>query len=225
MKAFKTIVCIILATCTFLLTGCNNWLDDADRFSNSCKQLCETPGVYVIYEVYRGNTFEDLTQARKYTQWESGENFYRTDGEGKHTLGYDGSYWTGENGVNALDSTTIQWKQEKQRLYPYGPWRYDPKNYLTDNAVFDRKDGYIILEHKKDVGTTCTLDRQVHTDTFFMDEDWGLVKIIRTTITYDGREIDANKISGVMQGIYYITPIDAEEAEKIVHTHYLDAVQ
>ena len=202
MKAFKTIVCIILATCTFLLTGCNNWWSDADRFTDSYMRMRDA-AVHVTVEEYSGASYDSLTLKRETTEWRDGETDYLSIGP------------------------CVRWKRPEREVETYSmSWNIpDPRNYLKEYATFARDGEYIILEQKADGGTTCSLDRQGYINAFFMTEDWEIVKVVDITITYDGMNMDADKISNIRKTVYYVETVDAAQVNEQILTQYREITQ
>ena len=225
MKAFKTIVCIILATCTFLLTGCNNWWSDADRFTDSYMRMRDA-AVHVTVEEYSGASYDSLTLKRETTEWRDGENFTWKDKEGNRKLSYNGSFWIGETDYLSI-GPCVRWKRPEREVETYSmSWNIpDPRNYLKEYATFARDGEYIILEQKADGGTTCSLDRQGYINAFFMTEDWEIVKVVDITITYDGMNMDADKISNIRKTVYYVETVDAAQVNEQILTQYREITQ
>jgi hypothetical protein len=85
-----------------------------------------------------------------------------------------------------------------------------------------RKEGeYIVLTQEKDLGSNnCTFSRQISTNVFYMKEDGEIVRVTEMTVTYNGTEVNPEKIHSVRKSEYYITPMDAKEVEKQIQRQY-----
>ena len=219
----KRVICVFTVLC-LLLAGCGKWQKNAQLFYDAFGRLQEQPAVYVRVENYVGDDYVHLELQREWEVWRCGEDFYSENSEGSRSLCYDGGYWSGNTEASQPGAVTC-WKQSAA-ISPVVPnWKnVDPRQYLKGQAVFDSKDGDIILEQKKDMGTTCSLDRQGSVTTFFMTEQWEIYKLIQTSVTYDGPTMDTT-VKSVYKSIYYITPITAEAAQETLQEQYRSAVE
>lgn len=219
MKAFKTIVCIILAACTFLLTGCNNWWDDAEKFRGACAKLGENPSIKITVENYTGTSYADLTLKTTEEEWLSGEDFYGIDSKGRRKLHCGDENWTG-----VLTSMTDSWKYSKTEVLSSFRWILDGVNgYLKTQSFFVRDGETIIMEARFNSRAWNVTKRTGAIYTFYMTDDWEIYKILYSDITFRGDRAVEEEIETIEQSIYYITQMERAMVDSVISMHYANA--
>lgn len=233
----KRILCLFLALFLLLLPGCGQeQKSEQEKLSGSeverlleqegereklfCswfKQLQEQAAMHVRNEQYYGKSIADIKLLAVRNEWRSGEDFYWEDDDGARYLSCGDERWT----IDPPQHT--QWKQRDYRIESFSNWwnESEPERFLTGEVTIRREGAYIVLEQYKDHGSNnCTLSKQTSTNTFYVDEDGGIVRITRMTVTYNGTQVAPGGIHSVSKAEYYITAMDVDEAHAKIQAQY-----
>lgn len=213
----KCISCIVLSICMLLLPGCQQNRENRanmELFRNGYKQLQELSSVHVRLEIYSGNSWADMELTGVTNEWRNGEDFYSTSDNGSRELYYLGNCWT-------MSRLRPQWERNKRPSAMSTRWRNFEAVSFFAGATFKREGEYIVLEQRKDLGSdNCTFSRQISTNVFYMKENGEIVQATEMTVTYNGTDVNSEKIHSVSKRDYYIIPMDAKEVNFQIQRQY-----
>lgn len=212
----KRIVIFFVLISTLLLSACDAVPSNSVRFRRAFENLQAQECLYYRTESYKEKDDGTLELRLVCQEWQCADGFYREySDDGTAYLNYKGRNWRREAGSKGA-LQPIKWDES-----PSDWWkRQEAVNYLP-GAKFRTEDGLLLMEQYEDHGSAnCTGNRQETTRTFYLDESGNIARMTARSVTYNGREIDPEKIRSVNVYEYYFQPISPEEVQEKIQQVY-----